>query len=547
MLVLLDNFEQIIEAAPTISSLLAGTPNTKVLVTSREPLQVDSEHRYPIEPLPEDDAGVLFIERARAVAPGFQPAAAVSEICRRLDGLPLAIELAAARVALLNPDELLERLDRRLPLLASRSRDAPARQRTLRATIEWSYELLEPDEQELFRRLAVFRGSFSLDAAEAVCDADLDTLESLVVKNLVRRWGSGRLGMLDTIREYAVELVDAAPDADAVYRRHAEHFLSVAEEANLNASTGGQRLDLALPEQDNFRGALAWALRSESIPLGLEIATALEALWVADDPNEGVRWFERLFDRPEAELVSQSLRAEALRSYGSSLGIAGHHASAEEVWTESLAIFEQLEDEHGRAVLLHRLGISAMLRGDLERARELVEVSDEIHQRTGDVWGRAQTIGTLGAIGRDEGDERGALDLVRESAVLAREAGVPWWESGALAELACLSLNAGLIEEGEARARESLAIAHELRDRPGRIFGVGILARVAAERGQSERAGRLWGVIEDEEAGAPLGGWRRHRETCAGRIRELAGPEFDRGRAKGRTLTLDNAVSIALD
>jgi len=547
LLVLLDNFEQIIEAAPTISSLLAGTPNTKVLVTSREPLQVDSEHRYPIEPLPEDDAGVLFIERARAVAPGFQPAAAVSEICRRLDGLPLAIELAAARVALLNPDELLERLDRRLPLLASRSRDAPARQRTLRATIEWSYELLEPDEQELFRRLAVFRGSFSLDAAEAVCDADLDTLESLVVKNLVRRWGSGRLGMLDTIREYAVELVDAAPDADAVYRRHAEHFLSVAEEANLNASTGGQRLDLALPEQDNFRGALAWALRSESIPLGLEIATALEALWVADDPNEGVRWFERLFDRPEAELVSQSLRAEALRSYGSSLGIAGHHASAEEVWTESLAIFEQLEDEHGRAVLLHRLGISAMLRGDLERARELVEVSDEIHQRTGDVWGRAQTIGTLGAIGRDEGDERGALDLVRESAVLAREAGVPWWESGALAELACLSLNAGLIEEGEARARESLAIAHELRDRPGRIFGVGILARVAAERGQSERAGRLWGVIEDEEAGAPLGGWRRHRETCAGRIRELAGPEFDRGRAKGRTLTLDNAVSIALD
>jgi len=547
LLVLLDNFEQVIEAAPTISSLLAGTPNTKVLVTSREPLQVESEHRYPIEPLPEDDAEVLFVERARAVAPGFRPAAAVGEICRRLDGLPLAIELAAARVALLNPDELLARLDQRLPLLASRSRDAPARQRTLRATIEWSCELLEPDEQELFRRLAVFRGSFSLDAAEAVCDADLDALESLVVKNLVRRWGSGRLGMLDTIREYAVELLDAAPDADEVYRRHAEHFLSVAEEANLNAGTGGQRLDIAMPEQDNFRGALAWALRSESIALGLEIATALEALWVADDPNEGIRWFERLFERSEAESVSQSLRAEGLRAYGSSLHLAGRHASAEEVWAQSLQLFEQLEDEHGRAVLLHRLGISAMLRGELEQARELVEISDEIHQRTGDVWGRAQTIGTLGAIGRDEGDERGALDLVRESAALAREAGVPWWESGALAELACLSLNAGLIEEGEARARESLAIAHELRDRPGRIFGVGILARVAAERGQSERAGLLWGAIEDEEAGAPLGGWRRHRERCEGRVRELAGPEFDRGRAEGRALTLDDAVSIALE
>ena len=194
LFVLLDNFEQVIEAAPTISSLLAGTPNTKVLVTSREPLHVESEQRYPVEPLPEDDAAVLFVERARAVAPGFRPAAAVGEICRRLDGLPLAIELAAARVALLDPDELLARLDRRLPLLASRSRDAPARQRTLRATIEWSYELLEPDEQELFLTLAVFRGSFSLEAAEAVCDADLDALESLVVKNLVRRSGSGRLG-----------------------------------------------------------------------------------------------------------------------------------------------------------------------------------------------------------------------------------------------------------------------------------------------------------------------------------------------------------------
>jgi predicted ATPase len=154
--------------------------------------------------LPEHDAAMLFVERASAIAPGFRPTAAVGEICRRLDGLPLAIELAAARVALLEPDELLARLGRRLPLLASRSRNAPARQRTPRATIEWSYELLEPNEQQLFRRAAVFTGSFSLAAAEAVCDTDFDTLESLVEKNLLRRWGGGRLGMLDTIREYAL-------------------------------------------------------------------------------------------------------------------------------------------------------------------------------------------------------------------------------------------------------------------------------------------------------------------------------------------------------
>ncbi len=550
LLVLVDNFEHVIEAAPAVASLLAATPHAKVLVTSREPLHLESEQRYPVEPLPDDDAAVLFVERARAVAPGFRPSAAVSEICRRLDGLPLAIELAAARVALLDPDELLTRLERTLPLLASRSRDAPARQRTLRATIEWSFELLPPQEEELFRRLAVFRGGFSLDSAEAVCGADLDALESLVIKSLVRRWGSGRLGMLDTIREYSVELLEASPVAEELYRRHAEHFRDVADEANLNAGTrrpGGQRLDIGLAEQDNFRGALAWALRSESVALGFEIAVALEQLWTLEDPEEGIRWFERLFERPEAALVAPSLRAEALRAYGSCLAISGRWAAAEEVWTRSLALFEELDDEHGRAVLMHRLGISAMLRGDLARARELVEASDVIHRRTGDVWGRAQTVGTLGAIARDEGDERSALGLVRESAMLAREAGVPWWESGALAELACLSLNAGLLDEGEAHARESLALAERLRDRPGRIFGVGLLARVAAERGLPGRAALMWGAIEDEDALAPLGGWRRHRESCKGRILELAGPEFERSRAEGGALTLDDAVAMALE
>ena len=550
LLVLVDNFEQVIEAAPAVASLLAATPNAKVLVTSREPLQVEFEHRYPVEPLPDDAAAILFVERASAVAPGFRAGPAVSEICRRLDGLPLAIELAAARVALLDPDELLARLERRLPLLASRSRDAPTRQQTLRATIAWSFELLSPEEQELFRRLAVFRGSFSLDTAEAVCDASLDLLESLVVKSLVRRWGSGRLGMLDTIREYAVELLDAAPDADEVYRRHAEHFRAVADEANLNAGTrraGGQRLDVGLAEQDNFRSALAWTLRHDSIPLGIEIAVALEQLWVLEDPEEGVRWFERLFERVEASRVPPSLRAEALRAYGSCLGISGRTEASEEVWTQSLALFEELDDDHGSAVLMHRLGINAQLRGELARARELVEASDAIHRRNGDLWGLAQTVGTLGTIARDEGDEESALGLVRESATLAREAGVPWWEAGALAELASLSLNAGLVDEGEAHARDALVIADRLRDRPGRVFGVGLLARVAAERGLPERAGLLWGAIEDDDVMAPLGGWRRHRQTCEARVLELAGPEFERGRAEGRALTLDDAVELALE
>ncbi len=287
LLLLLDNFEQVVEAAPTVASLLSETPNTKALVTSREPLQIEPEQRYPVEPLPDGDAVALFIERAAAVEHGFQATEPVGEICRRLDGLPLAIELAAARVALLSPDELLARLDKRLPLLASRSRDAPARQQTLRATIEWSYELLEPTEQELFSRLAVFRGGFALEAAESICRADLDVLESLVVKSLVRRLATGRLLLLDTIREFAEELLDASAEAETIRRRHAEFFLDIGKQANLDAAMlrpGGQRLDLALVDVDNIRGALAWAIRSSSIELGLAIATTVEQLWAVVDP-----------------------------------------------------------------------------------------------------------------------------------------------------------------------------------------------------------------------------------------------------------------------
>src|SRR5919106_2473062 len=535
LLLLLDNFEQVVEAAPTVSSLLAGTPNAKVLVTSREPLQIESERRYPVEPLPDEDATALFNERAKAVAPAFRPTASVTEICRRLDGLPLAIELAAARVALLDPDELLARLERRLPLLTSRSRDAPARQRTLRATIEWSYELLEPGEQELFRRLAVFRGSFTLEAAEAVCDADLDGLESLVVKNLVRRWGSGRLGLLDTIREYALERLEESEEAEDVRRRHADFFLALLRDANLTSpkldARKPMRFDVALADQDNLRGALDWTLRSGAIALGLELATAADWFWANQDPNEGMRWFQRLLEHPGAEAVAPETRAYALCCYGGSTGISGDFEGAEPLWEQSLALFDQLGDEHGRAVLLHRLSANASVRGDLERARRLLEESHAIHARKTEPLTRAfrlgETTGALGAVARDAGDDERAYALISESLSAARQSGVEWWEGKMLAELAALFLRAGRVEDAEAHARESLGIADRLRDSPGCVFGVGLLACVAAEQGESERAGRLWGAIEDKVAAAPGGGWQRHREACAARVGKAAGPEFE--------------------
>jgi predicted ATPase/class 3 adenylate cyclase len=554
MLVLLDNFEQVIEAAPTVSSLLAGTPNAKVLVTSREPLQVASERRYPVDPLRADDAEVLFVARAQAVAPDFGPTRTVALICERLDRLPLAIELAAARVALLDPDDLLARLDQRLPLLASRSRDAPARQRTLRATIEWSYELLEPEEQQLFRRIGVFRGSFTLETVEAVCDADLDTVESLVVKNLLRRrWGSGRLLMLDTIREYAAEQFEQSAEADKIHRRHAEFFLSVFEDANLNAGRldvrRPMRPDIAVAEQDNLRGALAWTAGAGRVALGLALATAADWFWVLEDPNEGKRWFGRLFEGVKTESVDPVLRAYALLAYAGSTDISGDNAAAGQLYEESYAVFEELADDHARALLLHRLGLHAMRRGEFELARALVEESHALHEQVQDgrakKWRHAETTGTLGAIARDRGDAENARRLIAESAALARAAGVPWWEGGMLAELAALSFEAGHVEEAESRARESLVIADQLHDRAGRVFAVGLLARGALERGQLERAGRLWGAIENEDAGAPLGGWRRHREAQAARMEDL-GPEFERGRVAGHELDLDEAVEEAL-
>ena len=556
LLLVLDNAEHLRAATPLFVELLAQAPRLTLLVTSRVVLHLSGEHVYPLEPLAEEAAAALFLDRACDVDPRFQPDAAddqaIRRICERLDGLPLAIELAASRVRTLTTTELLNRLEPLLPLLGSGPRDLPARQQTLRATLAWSHDLLGENERRNFRRLSVFAGGCTLEAAEAVCGSNIDTLAALVDHNLLQHTVAAegsRYRMLETIREYAAERLEESPEVEDVRRRHAEFFLAVVESANLNPGKlagGEQRLGIAIAEQDNARAALTWTLTSRSIELGLRLAVALDMFWTAHDPHEGVRWFEALLACPEAEMVAPELRAHALRGFGASRAIAGQFEAAEQLYEQSLALFLQLGDESGRAVLLHRLGDMALWRGELERARGLVEASHEIHTGKGDRWGLTQTVGTLGAIARDSGDSARASALIGQSAAMAREAGVPWWESGMLAELACLSLKAGRVDESEMRARESLALAEQLNDRVGRVFGVGLCAAAAAERGQLERAGRLWGAIEDEDAGAPLGGWRHHRQACETLIRKAAGVDFERGRAEGRALTVDEAVLLAL-
>ena len=512
-----------------------------------------AEREYRLPPLAEPDAAELFRQRALAASAETEVGAPVAaEICRRLDGLPLAIELAAARVKVFGPEVLLARLEQRLPLLVSRARDVPERQRTLHSTIAWSYELLLPDERQLFRRLAVFAGGATFAAIEAVAAGDAGLVESLVDKSLLRRRGD-RFVILETIREFASERLGESPEGHDIQRRHAEFFLTLARNANLESAMmrlGRQRIDVAYAEQNNVRAALAWARATGSIALGLELAAAVEFFWVAHDPHEGMRWFAAFLEAPGVDAVPPALRARGLWACGSSTDIAGKDADASRLYECSLAIFERLGDDRGRAELLHRLAIQAMRRGELERARDLVETSRELFERDDDpwrrTWGELQASGTRGAIARDAGDDATARELIGRSALLARETSFDWWEGGMLAELAAVALRAGRLDEAEQRARASLAIADRVRDRAGRVFGVGLLACIAAERGQPRRAGRLWGAIEVEDAIAPLGGWRRHRQGCEARVLAVAGPDFEHARASGRELALDDAVESAL-
>ena len=306
MLILLDNLEQVVGCAPAISALLAACPNLTLLVTSRSLLRLRAEREYPVGPLELDDAAELFA--ARAVRS--EPVAAVRAICARVDALPLAIELAAARTRAFAPTELLERLDRRLALLTDGPVDAPDRHVTLRDTIEWSYELLGADEAEHFARLSVFAGSFGADAARAVCGTRLDTLESLIEQSLLVQLPSGRCFMLETIREFAAERLGPQPE---LQRRHAEHYVEVARSAGLmDDSEGPMRHDLIVTDRDNVRAVLDWALDTAEVEVGLRLATALENYWVTNAPVEGQQRLRGLLALAPPSLPPD-LRALALR------------------------------------------------------------------------------------------------------------------------------------------------------------------------------------------------------------------------------------------
>jgi predicted ATPase/class 3 adenylate cyclase len=543
MLVLLDNFEHLLEAAPALGDLLAACPRLDVLVTSRERLHLAAEQEYDVPPFSEADGLAFFKARARAAQPGFEADGTVAEICQRLDQLPLALDLAAARVKAFTADDLLARLEQRLPLLTGGASDLPERQQTLRATIGWSHELLDDTERRLFRQLGVFRGGCTLEAAEQVADAELDAVQGLVDKSLLRRSGE-RYWMLGSIREYAVERLAEACEDSRVRTRHAGYFLALARRAGLSLEPlGKQDFALFAGELDNVRAALTWWTEQDPVR-ALELATRLEMLWTVEDPAEGMSWFEQLLDK--ATGVPLELRARALLAYASAAHPAGDDALPERLYQESLAAFRAAGDQTGVGILLFRLGNNAYYRGENERARELAEQSLALHESLGNVAGKAQAVALLGELEWAAGNRESGADLIGQSADLAGEADFTWWRARMLRKLVDCLLALERPKEAEAAARESLELMWNIGDRQMVVFTLARLARLAGETGRLEDAGTLWGAIEGEELRSPLGAWAKERERLAAPVFRHDGPELRAGIERGRLLSLAEAVDAAL-
>jgi predicted ATPase/class 3 adenylate cyclase len=543
-LLLVDNFEHLLDAAPAVSEVLAVGPALKVLTTSRAPLRIEGEREYPLDPLPDAPALELLTERALAVRPDFVPDEAAREICRRLEGLPLAIELAASRLRSLGSAALLERLEHLLPVLTSGRRDVPERQRTLRATIEWSYDLLEPELQGVFTRLGVF-ATFSLEAAEAVAGADLDAVDALVEASLLKHLGRDRYLMLETIRELALERLE---EPDEIRRRHVEFFLELAQRANLHIEAEGpMRHELVIPERDNIRAAFEWALEADEAELGLRLACALENFWNTWDPLEGRRWLETLL--AHAPTIDPWLHAFVLRLLGNAAAMTGDRERAVELYRRSRAGFRDCGDELRAALMQHRATVNLGATRNMQRARPVRRLIDEnlaYFRRVGFVKGEAQCHTFLGNVAWEEGDVEPALEHYDRAIQLSHETGFTWWEIHALLLRAEKLFEVGRTEEAAGSAREGLAVASRIQDRIATVEGLGLLARACVKHGDEERGGLLWGAVEADAERAPLARWEETREELGRPILAHAGAAFEAARAEGRELSLDEAVKLVL-
>jgi predicted ATPase/class 3 adenylate cyclase len=548
LLLLFDNFEQVVEAAGPVAEVLSGCPRLGMLVTSREPLRVTGEQEYSVPPLVHEEGVGFFLARARAVRPDFEAEDAVSEICSRLDDLPLALELAASRVKALTATQILERLEQRLGLLTGGARDQPERQRTLRAAIEWSYDLLTAEEQRLFVRLGVFRGGCTLESAEEIVGADLDTLQSLVDKSLLR-FSNGRYWMLETIREYAAEQLEASTEGDEVCRRHAEHFLDLAEETEpLARVVDTATLERLEREADNLRAALDLLQASGETQLVLRFAAALDDFWGTKGYlAEGRRRLELALAADETPTVA---RAKALNAAGDMAVGHGDSAAARLRAGEALVLNRRFENTWGIAVALYILGHAAADDEDYETARRHWEEAEPLFTEIGDSFEALMTNRMLAWAYAELGEPERAQRLVQDVLDQARAAGDKHVQVHALESLAIDAALEGRVEDAASQLEEAWKLNCELGDRLREAVIVFRFARVLALAGRAEAAAQLLAtgeMLQKQMGSAPMAWLKRGNDEALTLIRaELDEAAFAEAYEHGTSLTADEAIALAL-
>jgi predicted ATPase/DNA-binding SARP family transcriptional activator len=572
VLLVLDNFEQVIPAAPQVGELLNAAPDLTIVVTARVPLGLSGEQEFPVPPLkvpplddlpdPESsadyDAVALLVARAQAIDPSFdltrENAAAVSEITARLDGLPLAIELAAARIRLLTPQGLLSRLESRLTLLTGGPADVADRHRTMRDAIAWSYDLLEPEEQALFRRLGVFRG-FSLEAVAAVTDLpDLDTfdaMDSLIANSLVYRLDDAtepRYAMLEMLREFALDqLVQAGEDGEVAYR-HARFFCDLAEvaEPELTGENEAAAVERLLRELDNIRGALGFACDAPDPDLGLVLAGRVWRFWQSSGHlTEGREWLERLLALPGA---SDDARAKGLTALAGLAYWQADHRAAMASYEEALALYRVLEDRFNEADTLYSMSMTASWSGDIDIGERLAEQAQSIFAESGSKEGVARVLLARGfALWKKRKDFSGALALYQEGLVIARELRDPVMAVTLLIGEAALSFLLGDRDRAFRIALATLDEATELRNAHMAVWALDLIASFAAPA-TPDSAVRLAGAADTlrrEAGGGMLVGSLDLEDARSIAAGLLSATDVEAAWTEGRDMTFEEAVALA--
>jgi predicted ATPase/DNA-binding winged helix-turn-helix (wHTH) protein len=606
-LLVLDNFEQVLDAATVIAETLETCPSLKVLVTSRTCLRIYGEQEFPITPLEQSSAMELFVQRATAVRPDFavtsESAPAIEKICSRLDGLPLAIELAAARTKVLSPCDMLDRLQNRLQLLSGGALDLPERQQTLRKTIDWSYDLLNEAERKLFRRLSVFVGGCTLEAAEAVCntgrDLGTDLLEgfsSLLGKNLVQRVdrteSEARFGMLETIRDYSLERLTVSGEESSVRRAHAAYCLVVAEEGNpeLGPADRSRWLAQCDVEIDNFRAALDGLFEALDVDWGLRLCMALFRFWdMREHLTEGRARLETILRLAGNGHAKE--RARVLHFVGALATAQGDYPAAEGFLKESISLYEELDDEWGIAASLNALAVSARDRGDYSSAessferslacwrmltdrsatarclhnlanvikvrgeyaraqwalREATKLFEELGDRSGAAW----SINQQGDIAREQGDLAAARGLYQHALSVFREAGDQWGSARSLTDLGSIDCELGDYLAAHAAYREAMEIFTDLGHRRGMARTLESAACLALARGNAARALKLGGAAAHLRrlisAPLPQAEQAKLDRALIPAWESLSGSDGTGAWAEGSGMSLEKAIQYSLE